>query len=361
EPFVCKDDQDPRPARDKEKKGPREPRSRKDREAAEGADTPFTVEPAKKPKERQETQPLPELPRATPSEQKLQLEALEKQFLKLEAGLDPRERQALWPQLAQLYAALETPSDAGLCWAHALWEDSPRAAQFAAAWVRAENKNRPAALTGKDLDRLLAEKESLTGVRLVAASVVAAAGQEPPPADIVKRLRTIQEFLQKNEGPVPVRVVWLVALAMYKLSHGDLLALTRTRDRLLERLFKNGLSAEQDLPTFLRFAGARSSDRFRAFRDWLLPLPDPLRPWIRENPNKSIDAKSNSDETEGYASLILAFGLARLGEEQRARELETRAFDVLSDGDEVHRCLLEAFGYRIQQALEGKPATGPLP
>jgi hypothetical protein len=62
---------------------------------------------------------------------------------------------------------------------------------------------------------------------------------------------------------------------------------------------------------------------------------------------------------------MLAFGLARLGEASQALQLQGRALDLL-DGrgggeSEVHVWLQEAFDYRIQQALESKPAAGPLP
>src|SRR5205085_12265778 len=116
---------------------------------------------------------------------------------------------------------------------------------------------------------------------------------------VVTRLRPAQEFLQRQEHLLPVRAAWLVGLALYRLSHGDVLALTRTRDRLLERLFKNGLSAEQDLPTFLRFSGVRSSDRFRAFRDWLVPLPEKIRRWIHASNKDNVkDVLSNPADTE---------------------------------------------------------------
>ncbi|MCI0456773.1 MAG: hypothetical protein L0Z62_07325 [Gemmataceae bacterium] len=96
-------------------------------------------------------------------------------------------------------------------------------------------------------------------------------------------------------------------------------------------------------------------------RDWLLSLPDRIRRWIRANPCKDATGRTNEVETEAYAHLILAFGLARLGEGQIARELHARAREVLSGGDEVHTSLLQAFSHRIRQALEGKPPSGPFP
>src|SRR5262249_25046998 len=160
------------------------------------------------------------------------------------------ERQALWPQLALFHTALGNASDGTLCWVHALWEEGPHSWQWARTWLRAENKGQGGWPAEKELDRRLNAKEPSAGDgRLLAACVVASALQEPTPPEVVRRLGPLQEFLQRHEPLLPVRAAWLVALALYRLSHGDLLALTRSRDRLLERLFKNGLSSELDLPT----------------------------------------------------------------------------------------------------------------
>ncbi len=360
ESFVCKDDQDPR--QDKSKRPARAPKGgRKDTttEVGTGGAT-TTFQAINKSRKKEIEEPLPELPRAEPSELQIQLTALERTFLDMEGGLDAPQRQSLWPRLALLNSALGNTSDATLCYVHALWEDSPQASQWARTWLWTENKGREQELPAQELDRILNGKEpSLADVRRLSACVVAAAHREPPPPEVIKRLRPIQEFLQQHEPLLPVRAAWLVGLALYRLSHGDVLALTRTRDRLLERLFKNGLSAELDLPTFLRFSGVRSSDRFRAFRDWLLPLPEKIRRWIHDVNRKGLDA--DPADTEAYANLILAYGLARLGEEQRARDLHARARKALVERSDVHSFLLEAFGHRIQQALEGKPPSGPLP
>ncbi len=96
-------------------------------------------------------------------------------------------------------------------------------------------------------------------------------------------------------------------------------------------------------------------------RDWLLSLPDKICHWIHANPSRDVGGRSNEVETEAYARLMLAFGLAWLGEAQAARELHARAGEVLGGGDDVHTCLLHAFGHRIQQALEGRSPSGPLP
>jgi hypothetical protein len=361
EPFICTEGNEKPPDRKKgEAKEPRRDRKTASEAVADTASpAPDGATDAKKPRNQQTAEPLPELPRASPSELQVRLHALERRFLEIEGGLDALARQALWPQLAQLTTALGNLPEAALCWAHALWEDSPHAAAWAAAWARAENRGAGLPAT-RELDRILkAKPSSLPDARLLAAAVIVAAAQEPPPDEIVKRLRPIQECLLKHEGQFPVRIAWLLALALYRLSSGDVLALTRARDRLLERLFQDGLRADLDLPAFLRFSGARASDRFRAFREWLLPLPDRVRHWVHELGR--AHSLSNPEDTTSYANLLLAYGMARLGEERQARALLDRAKQALADRDEVHTFLLNAFDFRITQALEGKPLGGTLP
>jgi cellulose synthase operon protein C len=65
--------------------------------------------------------------------------------------------------------------------------------------------------------------------------------------------------------------------------------------------------------------------------------------------------------TGAYVDLIFAYGMARLGDNDTSRDLMTRASAVLDQEDDVHDLMLEAYKYRIQQALDGKAAEGPLP
>src|SRR5262249_38673827 len=80
--------------------------------------------------------------------------------------------------------------------------------------------------------------------------------------------------------------------------------------------------------------------------------------WVKAN-NKDIGGPQLA--TEAYAGLIFAFGLARLGEGDVNRALLQPAPEALRGKDKIHVLLLQAFTHRIQQALEGKPHTGPLP
>src|SRR5205807_2366438 len=111
----------------------------------------------------------------------------------------------------------------------------------------------------------------------------------------------------------------------------DVLSLAHARDRLLERLFQNGLRPEQDLPSFLRFAGQPSNQRFRALRNWLAALPDDAKAWSAKSNGTEAPAKA----TAAYIDLIFAFGLARLGERDAALARLQQAHDAMKREDEV--------------------------
>ena len=64
--------------------------------------------------------------------------ALEKQFLDLEGPLDLPERQALWPRLAELNAALDRNGDAAVCWLHGIWENGA-ATRLVERWFEQES------------------------------------------------------------------------------------------------------------------------------------------------------------------------------------------------------------------------------
>jgi hypothetical protein len=360
EPFVCKDDaeaQTPTPkAREPRQalKGKADPPR-----APSGTAVPFkAVDKSRRKKPAGDTE-LPDLPRAKPGELQERLHALEKQFLEVSGPLDAPERRALWPAMGRLNQALGVPTDAAVCWVNALWEDVEAAPARALAWARAEYPKLGRDIPAAELDRLLAHTHPGPAELRRLAAFVVLAGHQDAPAALVERLGRIQRFLETHEHLLPVRAVWLAWASLARLAHGDVLGLARARDRLLERLFAHGLRPDVDLPAFLRFSGMRGSDRFRTYRDWLLRLPETVHAWIGCISQKDLDAPAS--DTEAYADLLLAYGLARLGEAGEARKLRARAVETLGDRDDVHTTLLEAFSSRIGQALDGKPGAGTLP
>src|SRR5439155_22753196 len=79
--------------------------------------------------------------------------------------------------------------------------------------------------------------------------------------------------------------------------------------------------------------------------------------WSDLPANKALTGKGH---TKAYIDLIFAFGLARLGEHDACNEVLFRATEVLDDEPHPHKFLLEAFSYRINEALQGRPAAGAL-
>jgi hypothetical protein len=376
EGFICEDEHSPRTRKPGEGKGGG--RSRDDNRNDPVVTGGPTIEFANRSRKANvtEEEDFAELGKIEPSELQRRQRALEERFLAVEGGLDSPDRLTLWPELAEVNAALGSYEDAGTCWLNALWPQDPVPVDWCWRWFRAEAgavAGRPGEITwvaratvgkgrevpGTDLDRLLALPEpTAADLRTLAAYLVFAARSTPPPGPLLERLSPLQRFLQAHERLLPVRAVWLAWSHLVRLARTDVLALARARDRLLERLFQNGLRPEQDLPGFLRFAGQPTSQRFRGARQWMTRLAGLAHDWVRKQPVADLKQKG---PMEGYVDLTFAFGLARLGEQDAARASLQRARLALRDGGEVHAFLFGAYEYRIKQALEGKPHAGPLP
>jgi hypothetical protein len=387
EPFICSEDD---PPRERKKPPPTDPartsRGKGGRADVATADVVgFT--PSDLPDESEEKEftgseeDFKVGPTVEPSEVQKQLRALEEQFLAFEGGLDLPERKQLWAELAHLSGQLDNGAEeAGICWANAMWERVPPA-NWAAAWFYAEARAVPArlergvnrswvagamqrqdgnlAVSREDLGRLLSMEEPLVAdLRTLAAYLVWAGRQNPAPRPLIARLNEVQQFLERFERLLPVRAFWLAWYHLVQLTQGDVLALARARDRVLERLYTNGLRPETDLPSFLRFAGQPTSQRFRAMREWMNQTCESAVKWLDHEAHASHHA---SAQTASYVDLIFSFGLARVGEPDASKELLTRAEEKLSRLDDAHQFLLGAYRYRIHQARDGKPHTGPLP
>jgi hypothetical protein len=386
EAFVCDED-----ASSKPRKPPgNETKSKPTRERGSGRDNsadlnfaPLTEDMGKAEEEKAPIDEFGSVVKVEPSVIEKQLRALEESFLTLEGGLDTPERQEMWPQLASLNAQLKRNiDDAGVCWMNALWERDEQAARaWSWAWFVSEAAGVPARpesgkgparawtakatangakvreVPGDDLDRLLGQAEPNTAdLRALAAYLTFAALQNPPSQALVQRMGQVSRFLEAHERLLPVRAVWLAWSHLMQMSRGDVLALARARDRLLERLFHNGLRPEQDLPSFLRFAGQPTSQRFRAVRQWMTDLAAQAQEWIKEGGVPNATA-----QTPAYVDLVFSFGLARLGETDAARDILSHAKTALNGKDDAHKFLLDAFEHRVRQALDGKPHTGALP
>lgn len=313
--------------------------------------------------------PAPEAPRAhtavqleaarTPSELEALVTRAENAFLEMEAKADSPERQQAWANLAELYARVQRPRDAGMAWAHAVWESDVEA-----AGARAK---RWAETSGGKLETLLGEQTpNVEQTRAAAAHLFAQASS----GATVNRLAEWAAFFDRFDDDLDVRTFWLARFALSRLSGGDALGLARARDRALARL-QRGLSLDRDVPRVMRVTGAGGAGgagteralRVAAQLEGLLKAFD-------ETPRKRSPVEAPPHLTRAYVGFEFAWGFARLGSADRARALREQSVAVLEkvssstdpkdQNAPVHRYLLRAFSARIDQALEGVSPETPL-
>jgi hypothetical protein len=290
-----------------------------------------------------------------PSELQQRLSRIESQFTELREPLESPARIPLWREMALLNGALDRRLDAALCWSHALWEQPAGNGGDTALWLAdGDGDSRQAFPARSELEALLADPAPpRVAVTRLAAQLIrqaALAGSQTAPADQVALAARV---LTQHENALPVRLAWLAAVAAAWLAQDDALALARARDRLLERLFQQGLTVEHDLPGFLRGGSGADAGRQRSLREQLRVLRDLVAEWIYEPP-------SSTARTRAYADLIFAFGLARLGEAAEAQRIVGWARQKLGSKDNVHAWAFQIFEHRIDEAAKGQ-RQGHLP
>ncbi|VTS00039.1 hypothetical protein [Tuwongella immobilis] len=315
---------------------------------------------------------------------------LETRFLESLEQFDPQKMLEFWPELAAMYGRSNLAGDSAVCWLNALWEQSQLTHLWAWGWLQAESRQvrgvveRDARTRGRNLAETPSIRTWMEAVpnparaRSIAAYLVWISLIESQPDELSELLPAIQRYLDQHENWLPIRAVWLTRMAMMRLTRGDLLSLARTRDRLMHRLKKHGFSLDLDVPSFLRFASRGVSDRYTDVRDWMMRIREPIRRWIHETsqpratganpelPNHASHLQRfgldpDLHATRAFTDLILAWGLARLGEHNACNALRQQARQLLHKDDRVHSLLYFAFDFRIQQVQEGKTNSGPLP
>ncbi|MBL9039345.1 MAG: hypothetical protein JNG84_12575, partial [Archangium sp.] len=332
--------------------------------AAPGAPTDVAAPKPARPRKRTDSKPLtPREPSDSPrtstptftievptgaSEVEAHLAQHEAAFLELDAPADSDERRKAWVALAELYAKAQRPRDAGMAWAHAVWEApadevGPLARRWAeTAGVRPESVLR---LPSPNVEQTRAAVAWLVG---------ASDGDINAPPEWAA-------FLERFDDDLDVRSLWLGRVAVSRLAGGDALGLARARDRVLSRL-QRGLSLERDVPRLMRVTGhmgAGGSGTERAARvgaqlEGLLKAFD-------ETPRKRSPLEAPPHLTRAYVRFEFAWGFARLGTADRAQALRDAALAALDRTQPVHNYLCRAYSARIDQALEGASPETPLP
>ena len=367
--LICKENKPAAKKKAKKKKAPAAPRLQQDDEA-----TPEESASSLKKLVRRFRRDATTAPdNAKRQHLEKQLEQLESAFLKLDAPLEAPEREPMWHEMAMVNSMLERFTDASVCLQHSFWEqqtppddsDNTSASATAEDWFESEVASAREAkstelpnvkneVTSAKIAKLL--KTSAPSPFLVSQFAAWVTHQGTTAAGR-KKLRPLTgealAFLQKHESYLSIRATWLANFTLAKIAN-DVLALARTRDRMLQRLFSQGLAADRDLPGFLRTTGAVGSARFRAVREKVTGLHQAVRVWSDRN------LQLASKRTAGYIDLIFSFAYARLGESTALDRTLGRAEKTLRERpDIVHRWLYNAFRYRIDQALSGQATDTP--
>lgn len=357
--FVCKDDirEPTRPTPDGQRsklpKSTANPGSasqagtKKDEDAATGAKsaeqiTPFSQEAEPKPVSTNETIEL--------------LKQAEAAFLKSTAPLDAPERAEMWQRLGWLNSQLKHRLDATICWSNLLWYEGQLTGYFADQWLQAElRSSRTSRLDIQAVGRLISSRDSRgKDASLVAAYVVRAALDASGRQELQTIATDLTLYFEQHESQLPVRAVWLTALAMQQVVGGDPLGLARIRDRLLNRLYEHGLAGEFDIVSFLRGSGQNQSDQHRVLRMRWSELHDTVNKWLS-------DPIMNRNQTGSYVRFMFAYCLVRIGEVANGRELLGQATTAIKSRDPIHSWMSKAFSYRVEQAAQGGNNREPLP
>ncbi len=336
------------------------------REAPERSEREEEEPKASRTRRRPEPRPPPreapnEPPRATapvvqievpnsPSQLEAMITREEFTFLELDADADSPARRTAWMRLAELYARGQRPRDAGMAWAHALWESTgDEAHQLSVRWAET---------TGARFDALLQQNApNVEQTRAAVAGLTAAATTGN--AAVASRVAEWSAFLDRFDEDLDVRSFWLGRVALSKLSGGDRLGLARARDRVLNRL-QRGLSLDRDVPRLLRvtgqnMAGGAGTDRANRVGAQLEAL---LKAF--DEPRKRSPVEAPLNLSRAYVHFEFAWGFARLGNADRARALRDEALAALDRKMPVHAYLTRAYVARIEQALEGASPETPL-
>ena len=289
------------------------------------------------------------------SQLEAELAARERGFLASDAPADAPERNEDWRVMAELNHALGRGREAVLAWARAVWElppESDAAATLLRRWVEAEGLRHggPAALLALP---------TVTRDQVGALAVHAAASHPGADGLPTATATAMNGFLDRHEGVLDVRTRWLARTALARRAGGDRLALARARDGVLAAL-AGGLSLERDVPAFLRFAGGGHGVESGAAARLVAQLEHLLEHYDRTRRTRSpVEAKPAL--TRAYVLATAAVAFARLGASERAHALRDQAAAAVDSKDPVHGFLMQAYAARVDQALQGQPATAPLP
>ena len=286
------------------------------------------------------------------------------------------ERAARWATLGSVYGKLGHPGDAAVCWLNAIWESPAPPLPWLHQWLAMEYQAAKLAESERDLDRWLGERRP--GIGRVVAAYTTVAGHTQSAPEFLADLPRILAFLDYQFEDLPLRSAWLARLAAARVCDGDALGLARWHDRLLVRLADRGPGLDLDEPSFLRFHGSVSGERFQAARKCLESIHEKVHRWIERHarPGRKLQSDrllqwagiiAEKEATSAYADFMLAWGIGSLGERIQANTWAGRARKRLAGAASpgvdpaAHAVLADLFLNRIKDAQEGRPPKSGLP
>lgn len=359
ESFVCRDDEPkanrPQPT------GQRTPTKSESTSAAattpkaqEGNEATF-VEPASEPKTPTASSKKP--PKPTLNELQVQLASIEKQFLEARDALDSEQSQAAWQKMAVLHSHLKHRTDTTIAWNNGLWHTATPFVELLQDWLHSEMRS-----AGRErvdisvIDEILPKTATSTAdTSLVAAYLIYSLASKKGVTDLKRRNGELVQYFRKNERFLPIRTVWMTALALHQLSGSDTLGLARVRDRLLERLYQYGMQTEIDVASFMRAGGNGQNDRIRVLATQFPALLGVIDRWV------AVPTTMSNAQNKHYAKLIGAYGLAKLGQLASCRAQVDEVLNELDKKDAIHKWMGHAYKFRIEQVADSQSSHDPLP
>ncbi len=284
--------------------------------------------------------------------------------------LGPAGRAERWADLASVYSATGNAGDAAVCWMNAVWESPNPPTEWLEDWLAAECREAKLTDTAGGLDRWLSEPGRPGVGRVVAAYTALTGSLANPPAEFIAALPRLLAFLDQHFDDLPVRAAWLARLAAARVCDGDALGLARWRDRVLTRLADRGPGLDLDEPSFLRFHGTASAERFQTAREWLKRVRKQALEWVQEQrggPLRFAGLDAETECTRAYAEFMFAWGLGCLGERTLAKAWAGKARKLVAGATgprvdpAVHAVVGDLFLLRVKDAQEGRAAKPGLP
>ena len=315
-----------------------------------------------------DTVPAANLPRLQASE------TLVNAFELAEGPWDSEAREALWVQLAQAWKGEGKRDWAALAFIHDLWKESGdwsngipqpfglvendgtdgnpghlerwheslsrRVGKPIRPQIEEMVRNWPGEKAGNELQNWF-----------LTALVLNAINQKESQLGLTA-FQAVHDILLRDCPETPVRLQWLAWLALGRIF-GNPVAVLGGGERLLVRVLEEGIRPAMEWPKPLvtksmtdqagRGTGSGLHQAFNGVMDWFA----------------SFGFTPDSCRTMAIAQWTFAYGFARIGDGEKARELGEIAQKHLSR-ETLGELLSRAYAYRVSQAILGTQASGPL-